>query len=158
MAKIVLSGMVVGVIFDVYRIVRWRMGLNNIITFVGDLFFSFTALLVMIFFAEKANYLELRFYLFLGSLLGLLVYLHFFSRIIKKLVERITWFFLFIENTIGKTVKRFFQTVWNLLVFLMSFPYGLLRWFALLLYRISEALGKDIVTKVKVKLSRRPKE
>lgn len=137
---IFLSGMAVGLIFDFYRIVRWRIGLNKVLTFIGDILFSIAALTVIFLFAQKANYLEMRFYIFGGSLMGLLVYLKVFSRPFKNLFLRFTQLLISLEQSFFNGVKSLYLLTKNVLVYLMSFPYGLLRWFALLLYRILEAL------------------
>lgn len=147
-----------GICFDFYRILRWRMSLNRVSTLLGDLFFSVISVVVIFYFAQKANYLEFRFYLFGGSLLGLLLYLRFISKYVK-------WFFNKVLNIIGKMiifsanmVVLLFKSIANLLTYLMSFPYRVLRWLALLLFRMLEAVAGNTLFKVKLKISKRPKE
>jgi spore cortex biosynthesis protein YabQ len=134
------------------------MRFNKTVTFIGDLFFSILALLIIFYFAQRANYLELRFYLFLGSLLGLLAYLYFLSpyltRIIRLLLEgvaKIIGSLLFLISIIG---KGFYKS----LSLLMAGPYGLLRWLGLLLFRIGEDLSKQSLTKARYFLTKKPKK
>jgi spore cortex biosynthesis protein YabQ len=148
----------VGLGFDFYRIVRWQLGLNKVFTLLGDLLFSLAALLVIFFFAQKANYLEFRFYLFGATLLGLILYLRLFSPVFKKLFSRILKLIGLLGNLISKVIKGFFAGIARMLVALMSIPYGILCWFSLLLYRLLEALGRESVTKVKGRLTKTPRE
>jgi len=155
---LVLSGACVGLFFDFYRIVRWRFGFNKVLTFIGDLFFSLAALLVIFYFAQKANYLEWRFYLFGGVLLGLVLYLRILSPFCKKLFSQALKLSGQLIRFIRKVIKGFFLGVYRILAALMSIPYGLLCWFSMLVYRFSEAMGRETVTKVKSRITKRPRE
>ncbi|KUO60524.1 MAG: hypothetical protein APF84_06620 [Gracilibacter sp. BRH_c7a] len=138
--------------------VRWRIGLNRISTLIGDLFFSIIALLVLFYFAQTANYLELRFYLFGGSLLGLLLYLRFISRQVKWTINKILSLIAMIFESLFKAIGSIITGVARLLTCLMSFPYGVLRWLALLFFRIVEAMGKDTYSKVRTRIGKTPRE
>lgn len=143
-----------GFCFDFYRILRWQMRFNTILTFIGDLIFSLTALGLIYFFAQKANYLELRFYLFLGSLLGLLLYFAILSRIVIKILKSLVNIFCMIKKAITVAISFLLKSIYTFVAGIMSIPYHILRWFALLTYRIGETLGKDSVTRVQSKLFR----
>lgn len=134
------------------------MGFNKVLTFIGDLFFSIIALLVIYYFAQMANYLELRFYLFLGTLLGLLFYLRFLSKSSKRLFDIILRTVLYMKSILTKMIVQTFRTLIKILTILMRVPYGLLNWFALLLFRFGEALGKESVTKVKGRITKTPRQ
>lgn len=155
---IIFSGVFVGFCFDFYRIVRWRMGFSKVLTFIGDLFFSIISLLVIYYCAQMANYLELRFYLFLGSLVGLLFYLRFLSKSSKRLFDMILRTVLYIKAIVIKLIMNTFKTTIEVLTILMSVPYGILNWFALLLFRFGEALGKESVTKVRGRITKTPRQ
>ncbi|RNC28694.1 MAG: hypothetical protein AWM53_01354 [Candidatus Dichloromethanomonas elyunquensis] len=157
MLIIIFSGVFVGLCFDCYRIARWRVGLNKILTFMADLFFSFAALLVIFVFAQKANFLELRFYLFGGCLAGLVLYLRFLSSSSKRLFNVIFDIISGIKNLIVKMILRVYFGIKEFLTMLMSIPYGILCWFSMLIFRMAEALGRESVTKVKGRISKTPR-
>ncbi len=138
--------------------VRWRTGLNRISTLIGDLFFSIFSVFVIFYFAQKANYLELRFYLFGGSLLGLLLYLRFISRQVKQLINKILSMIVFIFRTLFSTLASLVTGLNRLLTYTMSFPYRILRWVALLFFRMGQAIGKDILSRVTLKIGKTPRE
>lgn len=158
MIILLLSGVFVGFCFDFYRIIRWHFGINKILTFIGDLLFSLIALLVVFHFAQKANYLELRFYLFGGTLIGLLLYLRLFSPASKRLFKGLLRFLTGFKNLVIGIIATFFKGIIRVLTTLMSIPYGILRWFSILLFRFGEAIGKESVTKVKGKITKTPRE
>jgi len=155
---IILSGVFVGFCFDIYRIARWRLRFNKVLTFIGDLLFSFIALLLIYYCAQKANYLEFRFYLYGASLLGLLLYLKFFSKSSKRMFNILFSIFFFLKNLVVSIIAKIFYSIAFILTQMMRIPYGLLRWFAMLLYRIGEALGRESVTKVKGRISKTPRQ
>jgi len=154
---IILSGVFVGFCFDFYRIVRWQMGWNKFWTLLGDLLFSFIALFVIYYFAQKANFLELRFYLFGGSLLGLILYLRFLSPASKQLFGVLLSIVNGLKNVILRIWRTFFKGAVYLLTTLMRIPYAILCWFALLIFRLGEALGKESMTNVKRRLPKYPR-
>jgi len=149
--------MIIGLCFDFYRITRWKVGFNKFFTFIGDLFFSLIALLIIYYLAQKANFLEWRFYLFAGSLLGLIIYLCFFSRFFKKLFKNIYNLIFKLFNLIGKMFYMTGKGIALFLTALMSIPYQILRWFGLLLFRIGEQLSRETILKVKGIITRNPK-
>ncbi|NLL52603.1 MAG: spore cortex biosynthesis protein YabQ [Peptococcaceae bacterium] len=153
-----LSGVIVGLCFDLYRIIRWKMGLNRVITFLGDIFFSLVALLIIFYLAQKANYLEWRFYLFAGSLLGLIMYLILLSRYITKLFNRFLNYIVQLIKLIIKMFEASGRNIINLIAFFMAIPYGILRWIGLLLFRIGESVAVDTATKVRRKTTKNPKQ
>ncbi len=134
------------------------MGFNKVLTFMGDLFFSIIALLVIYYFAQMANYLELRFYMFLGSLLGLLFYLRFQSNSSKRLFDFILRTVLYFKTILVILIMNTVKAIIRILTLFMSIPYGLLNWFALLLFRFGQALGKESVTKVKGRITKTPRQ
>lgn len=138
--------------------VRWRTRLNRISTLIGDLFFSIISVLVLFYFAQKANYLELRFYLFGGSLLGLLLYLRFISNQVKWFINKILSLIVVIFKTSFCMLATLVTGIGRLLTYIMSFPYGILRWMALLFFRMGEAVGKDKLSRVRIRTSKTPRE
>ena len=156
--KIICSGIFVGLIFDFYRIVRWRIGLSRMLTLIGDLFFSVMAVMVVFYFAQKANYLELRFYLFAGSFLGLMLYLRLISKYFKRILTAIIDIIANSFNTLVFAITTFFKSIIAIIAYIMSFPYGMLRWLGLLLFRMGEAVSKDTYTRVRTRTRRPPPE
>jgi len=146
------------VFFDIYRMVRWRTGLSRISTLIGDLFFSIISVLVLFYFAQKANYLELRFYLFGGSLLGLLIYLRFISNYVKWLINKILSMIVFAFSSLFCALASLVAGAGSLLTYMMSFPYGILRWMALLFFRMGEAVRKNTLSKLRIRIGKTPRE
>ncbi|WP_034379277.1 MULTISPECIES: spore cortex biosynthesis protein YabQ [unclassified Dehalobacter] len=147
MISIVLSGLLVGICFDFYRMLRWHLGLTKIQTFLGDLLFSIAALGIIFCLAQKANYLEFRFYLFLGSLLGLLLYIVIFSRYVKKIFDVLFRLIRYVSQFIRKLIQAFLRGVYIGIAGMMRIPYGILRWLGMLLYRIGEAISRNTLIK-----------
>ncbi|MHB1405753.1 MAG: spore cortex biosynthesis protein YabQ [Desulfitobacteriaceae bacterium] len=130
------GGFAIGLCFDVYRSLRRWLRWGPILTFGGDILFSFGALIIFLLFLEKANGLAFRFYIFWVSLLGLFLYLRFLSR--------------FVTHTLLSTLDFILKTLlwlrsllrfpYRALVLLMKPPYAILRWLSLLFYRMGEVM------------------
>lgn len=147
--KIILGGILVGATFDFYRIVRWKLKIGRMATFLCDIVFSLLAAFIIIAFATDANNLEVRFYLFLAVIFGLLTYFCLFSKYIKEAVFFLTRLINDFYKQFKKIFLVFYKMVRNLLVGAMWLPYSVLRWFALLVYRIMEAVLHNIIYRTK---------
>lgn len=85
----ILSGVLAGVLFDIYRVIKGDEQSNPIITFISDvLFWILTSILVFIFLLYT-NYAYVSIYIYLLIFLGLFGYLKLFSRGFSKILRKI---------------------------------------------------------------------
>lgn len=147
---VTISGMAIGVLFDFYRSLRRQTRIGPVLTIIGDLVFSGVALTVLFHLFSKANFLEFRFYLFWGSLFGLLIYLRFFSRFLR-------WWFSYLFGLLAKTAGVTvlgLEAVGALIAILMRPPYFILRWLSMLFYRIGESLGPPVFRGIRMRINK----
>ena|GEM_PF-1189461 len=145
MGLLLAGGALSGLLFDFYRMLRRqgrrnRAGFSRWLTFFSDLVFSVLVLGILIFFFREANFLEFRLYLFIVSLMGLVLYLALLSSGVKRFLAR----FFSLTRHVGGTVtgwrKSFFRGIGGLCRVLLAIPYEILRWFGMLVYRFGEAV------------------
>lgn len=113
----ILAGMLTGLLFDIYRIIRGFENPNRIITFIEDiLFWIFTGLLIFIFLVYS-TYVYVGVYLYLYMALGLYIYLKFFSRYFLKVqreVLKVLFSFLRItKNIVFYPIELIFYKIIN---------------------------------------------
>ncbi|MPM55452.1 hypothetical protein SDC9_102249 [bioreactor metagenome] len=83
------SGILTGILFDIYRIIRGFERTNKILTFIEDtLFWIFSSVVVFIFLLFT-NYAYIGFYVYLLIALGIYVYLRFLSKVILSIEYKI---------------------------------------------------------------------
>lgn len=93
-----IIGIIIGIIFDIFRVIRKSFKTPDIITFIEDFIFLVLTSILIIFSIIKLNGGEVRFYLFLGISVGILIYsltisnlcviiLYIFVNICKKIFE-----------------------------------------------------------------------
>lgn len=111
----IITGMVLGIVFDIFRILRKSFKTSNLVTNIEDILFGIITGIILLFTIFLFNNGELRFYLFLGIFFGIMVYLLLISKyfikinveiikIIKKLIILITKPFIILL----KFIKRIF--------------------------------------------------
>lgn len=88
----------------------------------------------------------------------MLLYLRFISNQVKWFINKLLSMIVLTFNTFFQTVALLVTGVGRLIAYIMSFPYGILRWLALLLFRIGEAVGKDTISRVRPRISKTPRE
>lgn len=98
----IINGILIGISFDFFRILRKSFKTIDIVTYIQDvIFWIFTGILTL-YFIFTFNNGEIRLYVFLGIILGILLYILTISKyIIKFSVKIIT----FLKNVIGKVIK-----------------------------------------------------
>ncbi|WP_075366578.1 spore cortex biosynthesis protein YabQ [Desulfosporosinus metallidurans] len=131
---VIVSGVIVGVVFDFYRSFRRWQGWGWVLTFVGDVLFSLVALFILFRFFERANALAFRFYVIWGSLLGLILYL----RLLSRFSVRFFFGFYRVMTYLAELIHRGIKVPIRGLVLIMRPPYAMLHWISLLLFRIGE--------------------
>lgn len=146
---IILAGMSVGLVFDFYRSFRrWRKW-GQILTFIGDVIFSLFAMVILFYYFQKANALDFRFYIIWGSLLGLGLYLRILSRYSLRFFFGCYRLISFLAQLIYRAIKIPIRV----LTFIMRFPYAVLQWLSVLLYRIVEVILVERVKRVRKRVS-----
>ena len=96
----ILNGFIIGILFDVFRILRKSFKTPDFITCFEDIAFWIISGFILLYSIFKFNNGELRFFIFLGIFIGISIYLLIFSKlfikvsifiieIIKKLVHTI---------------------------------------------------------------------
>ncbi|ERI93122.1 spore cortex biosynthesis protein YabQ [Clostridiales bacterium oral taxon 876 str. F0540] len=101
-----LAGVLTGMLFDLYRVIRGFENPNKIITFIEDtLFWVLTSIIVFIFLL-KTNYAYMREYVYITIALGILIYISVLSKAFIKIEYKV----------IGISIK-FIRIVFNYLFY-----------------------------------------
>ena len=99
-----LTGVAIGILFDFFRILRRTIKTVNIVTYIEDvLFWGLTGVLIL-YNIWYFNNGEIRVYMFLGIILGTLIYMSTLSNIVVKVFTRIL-------STIIKILELPFKTI-----------------------------------------------
>lgn len=98
----IANGILIGILFDFFRILRKSFKTSDIITYLEDFLFWILTGCSIIYFMFAFNNGEIRLFMFLGIIIGIAVYMLIFSSIfIKVNVTIIT----FLKNVIIKVFK-----------------------------------------------------
>ena len=84
-----LTGVVIGILFDFFRILRRSFKTSNIITYVEDVLFWILTGVLILYNIWYFNNGEIRIYMFLGIIMGLLIYMLTLKNIIVSLFSKI---------------------------------------------------------------------
>ncbi|MDI3507961.1 MAG: hypothetical protein PWP48_471 [Clostridiales bacterium] len=87
----IICGFLVGIVYDLYRVFRWKCRPSKVIIGLLDLLFWLVTALFCFYVLFKINYAEIRFYLFLafggGWMCYLLVVSRYFIALFTKIME-----------------------------------------------------------------------
>lgn len=88
-------GFLLGLYYDAFRVARVMMHSGKRVIFVQDVFYCLSCALVFFLFTVSVNGGRLRWYLFLGTALGLAAYRmtvgRFVVRIARRIIEAVVW-------------------------------------------------------------------
>jgi spore cortex biosynthesis protein YabQ len=114
----IVGGVIIAFIYDIFRVKRRAVKTSMIFVYVEDLVFWIIVGAVMFAVIYLSNEGEVRGYIFIGSLLGIIAYNLIFSRIVMAA-------FLFIIKTIYRLVRflcRLISYPFRAVFGLLSFP------------------------------------
>ena len=85
----ILNGILIGVTFDVFRILRKSFNTPNFVTYIEDTLFWIISAIIVMYSLFIFNNGQFRAYIFVGILLGIAIYMLFFSKIVVKVSVKI---------------------------------------------------------------------
>lgn len=88
----IVNGIIIGILFDIFRILRKSFHTPNIVTYIEDTLFWIISALLVIYTLFIFNHGEIRLYIFIGIFLGITLYMLFFSKTIVKVSVKIITF------------------------------------------------------------------
>lgn len=100
----VINGIIIGLLFDFFRIARKVFHTNDMMTYIEDILFWILAGITVLYSIFVFNNGELRLFMFLGILLGAFVYMLFVSSYIIKINVKIIQV---LKNVIGVIMLPF---------------------------------------------------
>lgn len=106
----IITGMVLGIIFDIFRILRKSFTTSDIVTNIQDILFGFITGIVLLVSIFLFNDGKLRFYLFLGIAFGIIIYMLSISK-----------YFIKLNVTIIKFIKKVIILITKVFIILLKF-------------------------------------
>lgn len=101
-----VCGIIIGIFFDLFRILRRSFKTPDIVTYVEDILFGIFTGIFLIFILFVFNNGEMRFFMFSAIMLGLLLYLLTISK-----------YFIKINVTVLVTIKKIIKRILLILVY-----------------------------------------
>ena len=98
----IISGIIIGIFFDVFRILRKSFKTSDLITYIEDIIFWICTGLFLLYIIFTFNNGEIRSYIIIGILIGILIYMLTISKYFIKLSVTII---RFIKKIIIKTIN-----------------------------------------------------
>lgn len=106
-----LTGVTIGVLFDFFRILRRTIKTSNIITYIEDVLFWILTGLLVLYNIWYFNNGEIRVYMFLGIILGVLIYMSTLSNILIKIFSKILQIIIKVLELPFKTIISIFRKI-----------------------------------------------
>ena len=107
----ILTGISIGILFDIFRILRKSFKTIDFITYIQDFLFWILAGIILLYSIFSFNNGELRGYIFIGVILGVALYMLIFSK-----------YFVKIAVTIISIIKKIIYTPIKLIInFIVKF-------------------------------------
>ena len=115
----IITGISIGIIFDIFRIIRKSFKVPDIITYIQDFLFWCITGIILLFSIFTFNNGELRAYIFIGIILGFILhiiliskyFIKFFVFLIKILKKVIGYPIMFVFQFIKQNIFRPIYTI-----------------------------------------------
>ena len=102
----ILNGFLIGILFDIFRILRKSFKTKDIVTYIEDILFWIITGVFLLYSVFNFNDGEIRLYMFIAILIGVLLYMLILSSYIVKINVKII---TSVKNLLQKTFNVFFK-------------------------------------------------
>lgn len=85
----ILTGICIGILFDIFRILRKSFKTIDIFTYIQDFLFWILSGIILLYSIFSFNNGELRSYIFIGVIIGVILYMLIFSKYVIKIAVTI---------------------------------------------------------------------
>ena len=106
-----LTGVIIGVLFDFFRILRRTIKTSNVITYIEDVLFWILTGLLILYNIWYFNDGEIRIFMFLGIIMGVLIYMSTLSNILIKTFTTILQTIIKVLELPFKAIILFFRKI-----------------------------------------------
>ena len=106
-----LTGVIIGVLFDLFRILRRTIKTSNIITYIEDVLFWILTGLLILYNIWYFNNGEIRIFMFLGIIMGVLIYMSTISSILVKIFTKLLQTIIKVLELPFKAIFSFFRKI-----------------------------------------------
>ncbi|SKC91153.1 spore cortex biosynthesis protein YabQ [Maledivibacter halophilus] len=147
------GGIVIGFLYDIYRIYRSMLNFKKVITAIQDLLFWIAISIVAIFVLIYSNDGNVRGYSIMGFILGALVYNLLLSSIVVKTIKIFLNVIKRIFNDIYMGLRKIFNFFYKIVIYLWKKFYKIIVWPILLIKKIvKKPISK--IRKIKMKFKK----
>ena len=115
-----LTGVIIGILFDFFRILRKTIKTPNIITYIEDVLFWILTGVLILYNIWYFNDGEIRIFMFLGIILGALIYMSILSNIVILVLTKILQIIIKILEIPFKLIKSVVTKISTLIVQIFS--------------------------------------
>lgn len=112
----VINGVIIGVLFDSFRILRKSFKTSDFITTIEDILFWIIAGIIILYSIFVFNDGEIRFFMFIGIFLGTLLYMLLISKYVIK-----------ISVSAIKIIKKVLKVIFKILIFPIQSTYKIIK-------------------------------
>ncbi len=103
----ILNGIIVGLLFDIFRIIRKTFKTSDFVTYIEDSIFWIMSGVFTLYFIFTFNSGEIRLYIFLGILLGIVLYILLISKYFVRVNTAILKIVLKMLSPFKKIIQKF---------------------------------------------------
>ena len=127
----VIIGMIIGVLFDFFRILRKSIKTKDFVTYIEDVLFCILTGIILLYSIFTFNSGEIRIYIFIGVLFGVLIYMLSISKyfvkinvfLLNKIIFIIKIPIKFLRKSIHKVFKPISFVIINVRKLLSKIPF-----------------------------------
>ena len=112
----VINGVIIGVLFDSFRILRKSFKTSDFITTIEDILFWIMTGIIILYSIFVFNNGEIRFFMFIGIFLGTLLYILLISKYVIKTSVRVI-----------KILKKVLKFIFKILIFPIQSTYRIIK-------------------------------
>lgn len=151
----ILVGLIIGLFYDIYRTFLHHYQVKIKIYSIFDFLFTLISAGILGFFCLIINYGALRWWIFVGFLVGFLVWIFLISPFfIHRLIRLVFWFWNRCKSILG-LIKRILYIIFTPFIFMANSLYSLANLLVKITIKLRTLTGKIVVQIKKILKSKK---
>lgn len=122
-----LTGFIIGILFDIFRILRRTFKTPDVITYIEDILFWLLTGILLIYILITISNGQIRIYNVLGLIIGIITYLLVFSRIFINISIKILKIVIYPIKLLFNLIRRIFTPFTFFVINLKKLTFNLVK-------------------------------
>lgn len=147
----IYGGIVIGILFDIYRVVKSNLKVVKYCSIFFDALFWIITTMTVFITINAVESFELRYYHFLALFLGFILYYNTISKFIFTIMNKILYIFTTLIKKVINYIVNILKNLYYIIVYTLHFLFDIIFYIPNMISFTSRSVKRKLLGKTKIK-------